>query len=169
MKTRTQPDPRRNLVGFTVGDVRYAVGVELVRQVVNPTSTTPLPHMPGSIVGVAEHRGVVIPVVDLRLHFGLPAEETRRTKWILLELRGDVVGIVVDSVTGVFGAMADEVRPAPSLGAGDGKRGLTGVASQDGHLVFLLDAGTLRDLARPAMNAALPEASTTPEKRESAR
>ena len=95
MKTQ-HPDPRRNLVGFAIGEVRYAVGVELVRQVINPMPTTPLPHMPGAIVGVAEHRGVVIPIVDLRLQFGFKPEVTRRTKWILLDLQGDVVGIVVD-------------------------------------------------------------------------
>ena len=147
--------------------MRYAVGVELVRQVINPMPTTPLPHMPGAIVGVAEHRGVVIPIVDLRLQFGFKPEVTRRTKWILLDLQGDVVGIVVDSVTGVFGAMADQVRPAPSLGASDRKRGLAGVASQDGQLVFLLDGSTLHDIAKPAMNTALPEGSVTPEERES--
>lgn len=162
MNPRSQPDPRKNLVGFSIGDVRYAIGVEIVRQVVNPMATTSLPHLPGSIVGVAEHRGVVIPIMDLRLHFGLPADNTRRTKWILIELEGDVVGIVVDSVTGVFGTVAEQVRPAPALVAHDGRRELTGVTSQDGQLVFLLDGGTLRDMARPAMQAALPEASNTP-------
>ena len=155
----SRPDPRKNLVGFTVGEVRYAIGVEVVRQVVNPMSTTSLPHMPKAIVGVAEHRGLVIPVVDLRLHFGMPAELTRRTKWILIDLAGDVVGLVVDAVTGVFGAMAEEVRPAPVFGASDARRGLTGVASQEGQMVFLLDGTALREVARPAMAAGLPEAS----------
>jgi len=155
----SRPDPRKNLVGFTVGEVRYAIGVEVVRQVVNPMATTPLPHMPPAIVGVAEHRGLVIPVVDLRLHFGMPADLTRRTKWILIDLGGDVVGLVVDGVTGVFGAMAEEVRPAPVLGGSDVRRGLTGVASQEGQMVFLLDGAALREVARPAMTASLPAAS----------
>lgn len=148
---------RKNLVGFMIGEVRYAIGVESVRQVVNPMATTPLPHMPKTIVGVAEHRGLVIPVVDLRIHFGVTQQASRKTKWILVDIDGDVVGIVVDSVTGVFGAMADEVRPAPTFGSGDNRRGLTGVASQDGRMVFLLDGAMLRDVARPAMTAGLPE------------
>ncbi len=162
MKTRSQLDPNKNLVGFTIGPARYAIGVELVRQIVNPMATTPLPHMPAAIVGVAEHRGAVIVVVDLRVHFGLPAETTRRTKWILIELRAELVGIVVDAVTGVFGASSDHVRPAPALGANDEQRGVTGVASQEGKMVFLLDAARLHDIARPVMAAGLPEAPRSP-------
>lgn len=153
---RHRMDFRKNLVGFHLGEVRYAVGVEEVLQVVNPLPVTVLPQMPRAIVGVAEHRGLVIPVVDLRLYFGMPADSSRRTKWMLLRIDGAVVGLVVDAVTGVFGASEEQLRAAPDLGPGDGRRVLTGVASQEGQMVFLLDAVTLYEIARPAMGASLP-------------
>lgn len=156
---RNRSEFRKNLVGFHLGEVRYAVSVEDVLQVVNPLPITVLPQMPRAVVGVAEHRGRVIPVVDLRLHFDMPAESSRRTKWILLRIEGTVVGIVVDAVTGVFGAAQEQVRTAPDVGPGDERRVLTGVASQEGQMVFLLDAASLYEIGRPAMGASLPAAS----------
>lgn len=162
MKTRShrsRPDPKRSLVGFVVGEVHYAIPVEAVSQVVNPMSTTPLPHMPPSIVGVAEHRGSLIPVVDLRIHFGTTANTTRKTKWILVSFAGERMGIVVDEVTGVLGAMAEDVRPAPSFGAGDGRGSLAGVASLEGKLIFVVEESGLLNMAQPAIATNLPEAS----------
>jgi purine-binding chemotaxis protein CheW len=101
-------------------------------------------------MGVADYRGQVVPVVDLRARFGLPsAEITRRTKWIVVEVADRVVALVVDGVTEVFGTGGADIRPAPSLGGGDDERGIAGVASQAGALVFVLDTARLRDITEP--------------------
>lgn len=155
--SKPRPDPRRNLVGFTVGGVRYAISVERVLQIINPLSVTPLPHMPPAITGVAEHRGVVVPVIDLRVHYGVPCETTRKTKWILIDAAGRVVGLVVDSAVGVFGAGIEAMRPAPMLGSGDARRGLSGVVSHEGTMVFVIDQTLVEELASTAIAAGLPE------------
>ncbi len=159
---RIRPGNKNSMVAFVVGEVRYAIDVQHVLQVVNPMEVTSLPDMPRAIVGVAEHRGLVVPVVDLRLLFGTTVETTRRTKWVLLEVGGSVVGVVVDAVTGVFGASPEEVRPAPDLGPGEARRPLSGVTSHDGRLVFLIDGVLLHEMARPAMTAGLPAPSEQP-------
>ncbi len=133
-------DPHKSLVEFIVGDVHYAIGIGQVREIVNPLPVTQLPHTPPEISGVSDHRGDVIPILDLRARFGLPPiPPSRSTRWILVNAGVRLVGLVVDSVPGVFGTNTDEVRPTPKVGAGRDVRGIAGVTNHNGSLVFVLD------------------------------
>jgi purine-binding chemotaxis protein CheW len=71
---------------------------------------------------------------------------TRRTKWVILELEARLVALVVDRVSEVFGTGGAEVRPSPGLGGGEDVRGIAGVTSYNGELVFVLDTNKLREL-----------------------
>ena len=127
---RYRSDQAKNLVSFLVGDVRYAVEIQVVREIVNPLPTVPLPHAPREVVGVSDHRGDVLPVVDLRVRFGLAASEsTRKTKWIVVRIpdREQSVALVVDAVTEVFGASKGDQRSVPELGKGQDLRGIAQV------------------------------------------
>jgi purine-binding chemotaxis protein CheW len=147
---RQRPDPQKSLVGFVVGNVAYAIPISAVREIVNPLALTPLPHAPAAVVGVADHRGEVVPVLELRTRFGLPrAVESRRSKWILVDVQGRTVGLVVDSVTEVFGTGGAQLLPAPELGAGDEQRGILGVTTHDRRLTFVLDVSRFEALVRP--------------------
>src|SRR6187397_580947 len=127
-----RPDPQKSLVGFVVGEVAYAVPISSVKEIVNPTLLTELPHAPAAIAGVADHRGEVIPIIDLRVRFGLPrSAEPRRNKWILIDIQGKRVGLAVDKVTEVFGTGGQELKSPPALGAGDDVRGILGVTTYD--------------------------------------
>src|SRR4051812_16231935 len=111
---RHRADPQKSLVGFIVGNVHYAIDIGRVREIVNPLSLTKLPHTPGEVAGVADHRGEVDPVIDLRVRFGLAATKAGRgTKWILVETGDCAIGLVVDAVTEVFGTGGVELRPTP--------------------------------------------------------
>ena len=86
------------------------------------------------MTGVADYRGEVVPVIDLRVRFGLPeAEVTRRTKWIIVDVDARFVALVVDAVTEVFGTGGQELRPVPSLGGGDDVRGISGRHESPGY------------------------------------
>jgi purine-binding chemotaxis protein CheW len=146
---RHRHDPSKDLVGFLVGDVMYAVRIEVVREIVNPLTVVSLPRAPATVKGVADYRGDVVPVIDLRERFGLPpVEPSRRTKWIVLDVGQRSSGesgsrfaaLVVDAMTEVFGLAGGELRPAPPLGAGDDARGIEGVTTLGTRLVFVLDA-----------------------------
>jgi purine-binding chemotaxis protein CheW len=151
---RQRHDPSKNLVGFVVGDVEYAVEIARVKEIANPLDVVALPHPPPAVVGVADYRGEVVPVVDLRARFGLPtAAATRKTKWIVIDVNGRLVAIVVDGVTEVFGSASAGLRPAPPLGKGDDLRGIAGVTGHGEGLVFVLDPGRLRDLTEPLATA----------------
>lgn len=166
---RQRHDPSKNLVGFMVGDVSYAVRIELVREIVNPLMVVELPHAPPSVRGVADYRENVVPVVDLRERFGLEElPRTRRNKWIVVDVsrianpqhaargtNGRFVALVVDLVTEVFGTGKQEIKPAPPLGAGEHVRGIDGVTTHGDKLVFVLDVrvfGALADATFSVMN-----------------
>jgi purine-binding chemotaxis protein CheW len=176
---RYRHDPSKNLVGFVVGDVEYAVAIARVKEIANPLPVVPLPHAPRAVVGVAHYRGDVVSVVDLRVRFGLPATlPTRKTKWIIVDAGPDrddesaaaatglsrapgaipsaacIVALVVDAVTDVFGTGNTELRPAPALGGGDDARGIAGVTTHGDGLVFVLDASRLRQLTNPLAKSA---------------
>ncbi|HMJ12233.1 MAG TPA: chemotaxis protein CheW [Polyangiaceae bacterium] len=137
---KQRPDPQKSLVGFVVGDVAYAVPISSVKEIVNPVLLTELPHTPRAVAGVADHRGEVVPIVDLRIRFGLPrAQDPRKGKWILVDVEGKTVGLAVDRVTEVFGTAGAELRSPPNLGGGEDVRGILGVTTYDGVLTFVLD------------------------------
>jgi purine-binding chemotaxis protein CheW len=163
---RYRHDPTKSLVGFEVGDVAYAVRIEAVREILNPLPVVPLPRSPRAVRGVADYRGEVVPVIDLRERFALePADASRKVKWIVLDVgvappggnappisaSARYAALVVDSVTDVFGTGGEGVRPAPPLGKGDDVRGIEGVVNIGKRLVFVLDARAFSALAHAAL------------------
>jgi purine-binding chemotaxis protein CheW len=146
---RHRHDPSKTLVGFTVGDVRYAIAIGDVREICNPLSIVALPHAPPAVQGVADYRGEVVPVIDLRVRFGLPSvEPSRRIKWVVVKVDGHSLALVVDEMIGVFGTSGGELRPAPALGGGEEARGIEGVTTHPDGLVFVVESSAFRDLTR---------------------
>lgn len=159
---RHRHDPSKDLVGFVVGEVMYAVRIDTVREIVNPLDVVDLPRAPATVRGVADYRGEVVPVIDLRERFGLaPVARSRKTKWIVLDVGPEratgalgcarYAALVVDAVTDVFGLAGGELRPAPPLGAGDEARGIEGVTTFGPRLVFVLDARAFDAVTQAAL------------------
>jgi purine-binding chemotaxis protein CheW len=138
-----------SFVAFTVGAVRYALDIAHVREIVTPLTLTKLPHTPGGLAGVADHRSEVVAIINLRARFNLPdaVEPNRKAKWILVTVSGKTVGLVVDDVLGVLRVSVGEFRPPPELGGGDQARGISNVTTYDGQLVFVLDLSKFEKLA----------------------
>lgn len=153
---RYRHDPSKSLVGFVIADVSYAVPIAAVREISKPLLVVELPHSPPSAVGVADYRGTVIPVVDMRRRFGLPAlEVTRRTKWLVVEIQNQLAALAVDAVTEVFGTAGMELAPAPPLGGGEDLRGIEGVTNHGGRMVFVLDLDCFSDVTDPTVAASV--------------
>ncbi|MBN1655111.1 MAG: purine-binding chemotaxis protein CheW [Deltaproteobacteria bacterium] len=145
----------KNLVGFRVGEVPYAVDIYRVREITKPLPLLTLPHMPAEVIGVVDHRGDVVPVIDLRIRFGLqPRESRREERWIIVK-RSDVLikkgdrlaGLVVDKVTEVFGAGESQQRGVPEIGKGNESRGIASAYSYKGKLVFVIDVDRITSIA----------------------
>ncbi|UCF47771.1 MAG: purine-binding chemotaxis protein CheW [Myxococcales bacterium] len=139
----------KDLVRVEVDSVTYAFEVARIREIVNPLPIIELPRERPFVLGVSDYREQVLVVVDLRRLFGLESQaESRRTKWIILEARGRLVGLVVDAVLDVFSSAENKQREVPLLDERHQERGITTAYRHHGQLVFLLDADRL---AEPAM------------------
>ena len=127
-------------VGLEVGGVSYALDIQHVREIIRPLPMQSLPHAAKVVVGVADHRGDVVPVIDLRVRFGTSQRiDLADTRWVITT-RGDrLIGLVVDRVTEVFRLNTIDAREVPDLGPNGDRRGVTAAYSYQGRLVFALD------------------------------
>ena len=139
-RQRRRETRAKDLVGFRVGEVKYAVRILRVREIIHPLALVEVPHAPPVVVGVADHRGAVVPVIDLRLRFGLvPNVDESDSKWIVIQLEQGAAALVVDEVTEVFASDESKEENAPVLGVHDDARGIASVCRYNAELVFVVD------------------------------
>ncbi len=129
---------------FRLGEEIFAVDVIKAREVLDFSPPTRVPQTPAYMLGVINLRGSVVPVVDLRLKFGLPATATSRdTCIIVLEITADgeatIVGAVADSVQEVLELDADRIEPPPRIGTRLKTEFIRGMGNQDDRFLILLD------------------------------
>ncbi|MDR1396011.1 MAG: chemotaxis protein CheW [Deltaproteobacteria bacterium] len=129
---------------FQLVDEGYGIGILKVREIIGMLPVTPVPQTPAFLKGVINLRGQVIPVVDLRLKFGLPEEEyTERTSIIVVEVKGlssnIPIGIVVDTVSEVINIQSHEIEPAPSFGSTIDMNFILGMAKTGDGVKILLN------------------------------
>ena len=147
-KRRKHDIAGKNLVGFEVAGVAYALDIGRVREILRPMPMLSLPQVPATVVGVVDHRTDVIPIIDLRQRFGVPsAERDRNQRWIIVSRAEMRVGLAVDRVTEVFGVEESSVRELPKLRGGEKVRGIKATYSHRDQLVFVLDVDELTDVA----------------------
>ena len=122
----------------------YGIAVLKVREIIRMQKITPVPQMPAYVKGVINLRGRVIPVVDLRIKFGLPAEFAERTCIVVVQVRLPSeqtvqMGLIVDSVEEVVTLTDAELEPTPDFGTQADTSYLLGMAKVKGQVKTLLD------------------------------
>jgi purine-binding chemotaxis protein CheW len=138
-------DPRAGkYLTFQVGKEEFAVQVLHVREIMGVQEITAVPQMPNHVKGVLNLRGKVIPVVDLRLKFGMPElEYTQRTCIIVVQIECQTgrisTGIIVDGVSEVLTLQAADIEDTPDFGMGAATPYLLGLAKIKGKVKILLD------------------------------
>jgi len=138
----------REVLAFRLGDEEYGIDILLVHEIRSFERTTQLAGAPPFIRGVINLRGVIVPIVDLRLKFGLAdAACNGTTAVVVLSVGGRVVGIVVDAVSDVMALAASQIRAAPEFNASvavDHVDGLAAIEQGEGErLLILLDIEAL--------------------------
>jgi len=129
---------------FCLQDDLYAVDIMRIKEIIRPQKLTPLPQAPTFIDGIINLRGAVIPVVDLRKRFGMPARElTISTRLLIVRLSGQTLGLVVDDVTEVVTIPVNDIKPPPAVSDGLIANHLLGVCLAGDNLVMLLDIDRL--------------------------
>lgn len=122
----------------------YGLNVLKIREIIRLQKITPVPQLPPYVKGVINLRGRVIPIVDLRVKFGLKAEFTERTCIVVVQVKLPTeqivqMGLIVDSVDEVVTLAAGEIEPTPDFGAKIDTTYLLGMAKVKGQVKTLLD------------------------------
>jgi purine-binding chemotaxis protein CheW len=137
------------VLAFRVGEQDFGIDVSSVREIRGWTPATPLPHAPSFLCGVINLRGIVLPIVDLSARLGFAAAEpTARHAIVVTQLDEQVVGLLVDGVSGILTIDTKEVQPTPDVAATTAKTFVRGVIPTDGRMISLL-----------ALNNVLPASS----------
>jgi purine-binding chemotaxis protein CheW len=129
---------------FALSNEEFGIRVLKVREIMGLQEITAVPQTPAHVKGVINLRGRVVPVIDLRLKFGLPqAEYSQRTCIIVTQVQGEsgplMMGIVVDGVSEVLNLSDQEIEDTPDFGEDIGNRYLLGMAKVKGKVKILLD------------------------------
>lgn len=128
------------LVSFRVGQQDYCVDIMAVREIRGWTPATILPHAPSYIMGVINLRGAVVPIVDLAARLGLGAlVPSTRHVIIIVVIKGQTVGLLVDSVSDILSIAHDSIQPTPELATDSAKAFVEGVISIDDRMLRLID------------------------------
>ncbi|PPE68489.1 chemotaxis protein CheW [Caldimonas thermodepolymerans] len=132
--------PSREYLTFRLGREEYGIDILRVQEIRGYEDPTRIANAPAFIKGVVNLRGVIVPVVDLRMRFGCEQVEYNDfTVVIVLNVRGRVVGAVVDAVSDVLELPAEAVRPAPELSAAIDATFITGLGQVGERMLILLD------------------------------
>jgi purine-binding chemotaxis protein CheW len=131
------------LVGFIIGDEEYAVPILSIQEIIKPFTWTRVPQVPPYVLGVFNLRGAVIPLIDLRLKFGLPSKKQGEdTRFIVMRHGDDVAGFVIDRLTMAIRIKKDNIGPAPDTVNGDDTI-IEGVGKQADKIITILKVDKL--------------------------
>jgi len=137
-------DPILQWVTFRLDDETYGINVMQVQEVLRYTEIAPVPGAPIYVLGIINLRGNVVTVIDTRQRFGLKVDEvTDNTRIVIIEAEGQVVGILVDSVSEVVYLRQSEIETTPSVGNEESAKFIQGVCNKNGELLILVELDKL--------------------------
>lgn len=129
------------LVSFNLDQEEYGVDVLKVREIIRMPIVTRVPNTPHYVEGVINLRGKVIPIISMRKKFGLmEIENDKQTRIMVMDVEGELMGFIVDSVSEVIRISDSEIQPSPAVVAsGIDQECIAGVINQAERLLVLLD------------------------------
>lgn len=128
------------MVGFRLGNEEYGIEINKVREIILVGDITQVPETPPFVKGLINLRSMVIPIIDLKLRFGLPEmPRTDETRIVVVNVGGKTIGIIVDAVNEVLRITQNQIAPPPPAVAGLEQEYLVGLAKLEDRLLILLD------------------------------
>lgn len=125
---------------FSLGEEEYAIDILKVQEIRDYENVTRIANTPAFIKGVTNLRGIIVPIVDLRIKFFMEnAEYDDKTVVIVVNIGERVVGIVVDGVSDVMSLTPEQIKPAPEFGNTLSADYLNGLGSIEGRMLILVD------------------------------
>jgi len=143
---------------FRLGQEQYGIEILKVQEIRGCDRVTRIPNAHDFITGVTNLRGVIVPIVDLRVRFQLPVvENDENTVVIVLNLNDRVVGIVVDGVVDVLSLEPEQVKPTPDVASVLSSRYLLGLGVIDSRMIILVNIEKLLSREEMALMDSLTE------------
>jgi len=142
-------DDEHKLIVCQIAEIRCGLGIMDVREIVNPGRIVPIPTAPQFVLGAADHRNALVPVVDLRRRLGLAPSTSPRAKWVIARSGGRDVALVVDVVTSVATVGKADKRERHPLTDGTDVAWVKAVYGGAAGLLFELDVEAILGLEVP--------------------
>ena len=147
-------DKLLQLVSFKIGSEEFGVDILKVQEINRMVEITKVPQAPHYVEGVINLRGKVIPIVDLRKRFNLELKEyDKNTRIVVVDIGGNIMGLVVDSVSEVLRLPSSTIEPAPEIVTGINSEYIKGVAKLEDRLLIFLDLSKVIDMNEMAGKA----------------
>lgn len=142
MQSKRESGLNSEFLAFTLGDEVYGIDILMVQEIRAYEPVTKIANTPDFIKGVINLRGVIVPIVDMRVKFRLDTVDYNQfTVVIILNVCGRVIGMVVDGVSDVVDLSPEQIHAAPEFGASLDTQYLLGMATsdEDGRMIILVD------------------------------
>jgi len=139
------------LVSFNIGTEEFGVDILKVQEINRMVEITRVPQAPNYVEGVINLRGKVVPIVDLRKRFNLELKEyDKNTRIVVVDIDGNIMGMIVDSVSEVLRLSANTIEPPPDIVTGVNAEYIKGVAKLEDRLLIFLDLSRVVDVSEIA-------------------
>ena len=140
-------DELLQIVSFNIGSEEFGVDILKVQEIYRMVEITKVPQAPHYVEGVINLRGKIIPIVDLRKRFNLELKEyDKNTRIVVMDIGGNIMGMVVDSVSEVLRLPSSTIEPAPEIITGINSEYIKGVAKLEDRLLIFLDLSKVIDM-----------------------
>lgn len=139
---------RNEFLAFTLGQEEYGIDILKVQEIRGYEAVTRIANAPEFLKGVINLRGIIVPVVDMRIKFklGTPTYD-QFTVVIILNIGGRIMGMVVDSVSDVITLVQEQIKPAPDMGTAFDADYLIGLGTVEERMLILVDIDKLMSSA----------------------
>ncbi len=162
-KKKTTLDDRSKHLTFKLANEEYGIEILKVREIIGMMNITAVPRMPNYVKGVINLRGKVIPVIDLRLKFGLDEIEHTEQTCIIVVDAGQEIGIIVDTVSEVLDITRDNIEPPPAIGESAHNSFIFGMGKVGDAVKILLDIDRVLAKDEIILASAVPNSNLAPE------
>ncbi|MCW2905121.1 MAG: chemotaxis protein CheW [Streptosporangiaceae bacterium] len=158
MQKVQQGDHAVESLAFKLGGEEYGIDILKVQEIRGYDTVTRIANAPDFVKGVVNLRGIIVPIVDMRIKFNLGTPTYDQfTVVIIMTIGRQVIGMVVDSVSDVVTLTPDQIKPAPEMGTALNTEYLTGLGTIDERMLILVDID--KAMSSPGMETGLNEKS----------
>lgn len=127
-----------HIIGFMIGNEEYAVPILNVKEIIKPIEYTRVPAVPNYVLGVFNLRGTVLPLINMRLKFGLPAiKQDGDTRFLVISQKDEMIGFMIDKLTGAVRIPESDIDPIPES-FNENQNLLQGIGKRKDRLITIL-------------------------------